>query len=230
MQREVAAVLPDQNDTGWLVTGKPSKLGRLSPISTQEYVLGGDHSWPTDVRMADYRTKPREVAVMTQVMIDTKVLQEAVELACRAPSLHNSQPWRWVVSGTTVDLFADPHRMVASTDNSGREAIISCGVVLDHFRDAVVAMGWDTNVDQFPNPSDRDHLASMGFAPAGGVTAAQRDRAAAISRRRTDRRRSAHQENGSRSSRCCGAHSKTIWRSLTYWLTKCGPGWCRRLA
>ena len=125
---------------------------------------------------------------MTQTMVATEVIQKAVESACRAPSLHNSQPWRWVAGGDVVDLFADPQRMVTSTDSSGREAIISCGAVLDHFRAAMVAVGWDTDVDEFPNPNKLDHLASIEFAPAEYVTAAQRDRAAAISRRRTDRR------------------------------------------
>lgn len=65
--------------------------------------------------------------VMTKSPVDITVITKAVELACRAPSLHNSQPWRWVASHTTVDLFADPHRVVRSHDSSGREALISCG-------------------------------------------------------------------------------------------------------
>jgi nitroreductase len=125
---------------------------------------------------------------MTQATVDTQVIESAVELACRAPSLHNSQPWRWVVGDAVVDLFFDPHRIVASTDSSGRQAIISCGVVLDHFRDAMLAAGWTVNVDEFPNPNNLDHLASIDFAAADFVTDAQRDRAAAMARRRTDRR------------------------------------------
>ena len=125
---------------------------------------------------------------MTRTAVDTTVIKTAVELACRAPSLHNSQPWRWVAGGAVVDLFADPHRIVAATDSSGRESIISCGAVLDHFRDAMLAAGWDTGVEQFPDPGDPDHLASIDFARADCVTDAQRDRAAAIARRRTDRR------------------------------------------
>lgn len=125
---------------------------------------------------------------MTPTMVDTKVLTRAVELACRAPSLHNSQPWRWVVGGPTVDLFADPHRMVPSADSSGRESIISCGAVLDHFRVAMAAEGWGTIVDEFPNPNNLDHLSSVDFVSAGYVATARRDRAAAILRRRTDRR------------------------------------------
>jgi nitroreductase len=120
-------------------------------------------------------------------MVDTEVTTRAVELACRAPSLHNSQPWRWVAGSTVVDLFADPRRMVGSTDSSGREAIISCGAALDHFEVAMAAIGWTTNVDQFPNPNDLDHLASIDFGPMDYVTQGRRDRAAAILRRRTNR-------------------------------------------
>jgi nitroreductase len=124
---------------------------------------------------------------MTQTMVETGVIARAVELACRAPSLHNSQPWRWVAGGTVVDLFADPHQMVTSADRSGREAIISCGAVLDHFRVAMAAVGWDISADQFPNPNNLDHLASIYFAPMDYVSQARRDRADAIAHRRTNR-------------------------------------------
>ncbi len=125
---------------------------------------------------------------MTRTTVDIKAIEKAVDLACRAPSLHNSQPWRWVASPARVDLSVDPHRIVTSTDTSGREAIISCGAVLDHFRVAMAAAGWETNVDRFPNPNNLDHLASIDFASTDYVAAARRDRAAAIVRRRTDRR------------------------------------------
>jgi nitroreductase len=124
---------------------------------------------------------------MTRTTVDTGVITGAVELACRAPSLHNIQPWRWVVGATSVDLFVDPHRTVTATDRSGREAIISCGAALDHFRVAMAAAGWDTNVDQLPNPNNLDHLASADFVSLDQVTQARRDRADAIPRRRTNR-------------------------------------------
>jgi nitroreductase len=124
---------------------------------------------------------------MSQVTTETKVITTAVELACRAPSLHNSQPWQWIVSGASVDLFVDPHRTLTATDKSGREAIISCGAALDHFRVAMAAVGWGTNVEQFPNPNNLDHLASIDFASLDHVTQARRDRADAILRRRTSR-------------------------------------------
>lgn len=124
---------------------------------------------------------------MTKTAVATEVIARAVELACRAPSLHNSQPWRWVATSTTVDLFADPHRVVRSTDSSGREALISCGAALDHFRTAMAAAGWNTRFDEFPNPNKLEHLASIDSTPLDYVRQAWRDRADAISRRRSDR-------------------------------------------
>lgn len=124
---------------------------------------------------------------MTKTAVASDVIARAVELACRAPSLHNSQPWRWVATSTAVELFADPRRVLRSTDSSGREALISCGAVLDHFRTAMAAVGWNTNVDEFPNPNKLEHLASIDFSPLDYVTQAWRDRADAILRRRSDR-------------------------------------------
>ena len=74
-------------------------------------------------------------------MPDRKVILDAVTLACRAPSLHNSQPWRSIADGT-LHLFADRQRLVPATDSSGREMILSCGAVLDHLRVAIAAAGW----------------------------------------------------------------------------------------
>lgn len=124
---------------------------------------------------------------MTKTAVATEVIERAVELACRAPSLHNSQPWRWVATNTTVDLFIDAHRVVRSTDSSGRQALISCGAVLDHFRTAMAAEGWNTRFDEFPDPNMPEHLASIDLAPLDHVRRVWRDRADAIPRRRTDR-------------------------------------------
>lgn len=115
------------------------------------------------------------------------VIKSVVQLACRAPSLHNSQPWRWVAEAGALHLLLDKDRILYSADHSGREALISCGAVLDHLRVASAAAGWDADVDRFPDPDDPQHLASVEFRPVDLVTDEQRRRAEAISRRRTDR-------------------------------------------
>ena len=119
--------------------------------------------------------------------LDIQVLQKAVLVACRAPSVHNSQPWRWVLQGAQLRLFVDHYRTVPGADYSGRETIISCGAVLDHLRVAMVAAGWHARIERFPNPNDPDNLASIEFSPVDRVTDADRLRAEAILQRRTDR-------------------------------------------
>jgi hypothetical protein len=99
----------------------------------------------------------------------------------------HSQPWGWVAEGEVLRLFVDRRRTVPGTDRSGREAIISCGAVLDHLRVAMLAAGWDAVIERFHNPNDPDHLASIEFRSVDHVTDAQRDRADAILQRRTDR-------------------------------------------
>ena len=128
-----------------------------------------------------------QVVDMAEATMDIGVIKSAVSLACRAPSLHNRQPWRWVADGATLDLFADPDRIRSATDRSGREVFISCGAVLDHLAVAMAAAGWQANTNRFPNRNDPTHLASIDFSALGFVTDAQRDRAGAILQRRTDR-------------------------------------------
>ena len=120
-------------------------------------------------------------------MVDADVITGALELAVRAPSLHNSQPWRWVAGGGVLELFADPTRIGRSTDSTGREVLISCGAVLDHLRVAMAAAGWEALIDRFPNPNNHDHLATLEFRPMDFVTDAHRARAEAIRHRQTDR-------------------------------------------
>jgi hypothetical protein len=124
---------------------------------------------------------------MTHKMPDAQVLKTALLLACRAPSVHNSQPWRWLAEAAKLHLFLDPRHIVPRADSWARQAIISCGAVLDHLRVAMAAAGWDTNVDRFPNPNNPDHLATIDFSPVELITSAQCERADAILRRATDR-------------------------------------------
>ncbi len=118
---------------------------------------------------------------------DNATVEAALALAVRAPSVHNSQPWRWRVGDESVHLYADPARHLPHIDPARRDLMLSCGVALQHFTVALSALGWASQVHRFPNPADPDHLASVEILGAG---AADQDiaLAAAIPRRRTDRR------------------------------------------
>jgi hypothetical protein len=138
------------------------------------------------VRQPIVETYRAEVA-MPATTVDTAFIRDAVRLACRAPSLHNSQPWRLVVEGDIVSVFADRDRVVRASDRSGREALIACGALIDHFRVAMAAAGFKANVVRFPNPDNLLHVASVDFAAMEFATDEHRQRANAILLRRTDR-------------------------------------------
>jgi hypothetical protein len=148
-------------------------------------------------------------------MVDADVITGALELAVRAPSLHNSQPWRWVAGGGVLELFADPTRIGRSTDSTGREVLISCGAMLDHLRVAMAAAGWAAFIDRFPNPNNHDHLATLEFRPMDFVTDAHRARGEAIRHRQTDRLPFARHRSGIRSNPCLVKQSPRASPTLT---------------
>jgi nitroreductase len=124
---------------------------------------------------------------MVQETLIPDVIRDAVTLACRAPSLHNSQPWRWVADGQLLHLFADASRVMLAADSVGREITLSCGVALDHVQVALAAAGWNSTIERFPDRHDPQHLAVIRFSPTETVTDDHCKRADAILRRRTDR-------------------------------------------
>jgi hypothetical protein len=44
---------------------------------------------------------------VTEDVVDTQIIEDAVRLACRAPSLNNSQPWLAAISGITIYGITD---------------------------------------------------------------------------------------------------------------------------
>ncbi|MBV9088776.1 MAG: nitroreductase family protein [Mycobacteriaceae bacterium] len=118
---------------------------------------------------------------------DQETIRAALALAIRAPSVHNSQPWRWRVAEQTVQLYADPERQLAHADPDRRDMLVSCGVALQHFTVALAALGWHSHVQRFPNPADPEHLATVQIG-SRGTSEQDIALAAAIPRRRTDRR------------------------------------------
>jgi nitroreductase len=117
-----------------------------------------------------------------------KTIRTALTMAVRAPSVHNTQPWLWSVGENSVHLHSNPSLQLSSTDPDGRDLMISCGIALNHCVVAFAALGWLAKAHRFPNPADSSHLAAMELEPYS-ATEVDVALAAAILRRRTDRRR-----------------------------------------
>jgi nitroreductase len=113
----------------------------------------------------------------------------AAEVAVRAPSIFNTQPWRWRVAGDVLELWADRTRQLTATDPDGRMLTLSCGAALHHALTALAAGGDRTRVDLVPDAEQPDLLARVRVIGGSVVTdSKQQLRFAAIGRRRTDRR------------------------------------------
>lgn len=84
-----------------------------------------------------------------------------VQRATLAPSSHNTQPWRFRLTASTVDLEADRTRALPVNDPFDRELIISCGAALMALRVAAAEAGAGTRVHLLPDGRDADRMARI---------------------------------------------------------------------
>ncbi len=118
---------------------------------------------------------------------DPETMRSALTLATQAPSMHNTQPWRWRVGPESLTLLADPSRHLRHADPDRRGLLISCGATLHHCTVALAAMGWNAKVQRLPDPFDPNHLATITVSQQV-PSELEVLLAGAIGRRRTDRR------------------------------------------
>jgi nitroreductase len=124
---------------------------------------------------------------MNQHFPDAGTIRTVLALASRAPSVHNTQPWRWLVGAERLHLYSDVSRHLPNTDPDGRDLILSCGAALNHCVVALAAVGWRAKVARLPDPDDHSHLAAIEVSRSN-ADSLDVTLAAAIPRRRTDRR------------------------------------------
>ncbi|GCE43607.1 hypothetical protein Rhow_007837 [Rhodococcus wratislaviensis] len=122
-----------------------------------------------------------------ETMPSWRTIESVVALACRAPSLHNSQPWRWVLEHEGLTLFSDPDRILPATDSFGRQMVVSCGAALNHLKYALLEHHWDAAIERMPHSASRQCLATVAFTPAAEVSGSEIALATAIARRHTER-------------------------------------------
>ena len=121
-------------------------------------------------------------------MLAPDQLRRIVDLARRAPSVHNTQPWAWQVRDGALELWADRERSLPVSDPLGRNLVISCGAALHYAWVAARAVGTEPSIAHLPAGPDSDFLARIELAPAHPPAEA-RMHLRLLSERRTDRRR-----------------------------------------
>ncbi len=75
---------------------------------------------------------------------DVESVTAAVQIAERAPSIHNTQPWRWILDDNGLTVAPDPERHLAVADPDGHSMNISVGAAVGLTELALAAQGWQT--------------------------------------------------------------------------------------
>jgi nitroreductase len=113
-------------------------------------------------------------------------LRAAVAMAVLAPSVHNTQPWRFRLVGESLELRADRSRTLPAADPQGRLLVVSCGTALLTLEIAARHYGVEPAVELLPDPADPDLLARI--TTSGPAQSDDPRLFAAIAFRRTNRR------------------------------------------
>lgn len=116
------------------------------------------------------------------------ILAECLEAAVAAPSVHNTQPWRFRLRDGGIEVLADRARHLAFVDPQAREMTISVGAAVLNLRVAILAHGRVPALDLMPSADDPDLLARVVPEPKVANHETARLLAHAIPHRRTNRR------------------------------------------
>jgi hypothetical protein len=117
----------------------------------------------------------------------TELAAQVVAEAVWAPSVNNTQPWRFGVYRHGIDVYADPGRQLAIADPQGREMLISCGAALFTARLAVRGFGYIPEAEVLPDPAEPMLIARVSWAHQAAPTEYEHRLLRQVRQRRTHR-------------------------------------------
>jgi hypothetical protein len=121
-----------------------------------------------------------------RVIIAPEEAEYLIATAARAPSIHNTQPWRFRADEHSIELYADPGRKLR-VDPLGRELLISCGGALFGLRLAIRSLGYQPAVELLPDPARLRLLARVSLGKPEPAYPAERQMLEALPHRHTHR-------------------------------------------
>jgi nitroreductase len=103
------------------------------------------------MRRLEDMTRTGRLAVLSEhsSQLPAETLRRAAVRATLAPSVHNTQPWQFVIGPGTLEIHADYSRQLRVLDPTGRQLIISCGCALLNARVSLAATGYTAAVRRF---------------------------------------------------------------------------------
>lgn len=124
---------------------------------------------------------------MNETRIAAEITRRVVAEAVWAPSVHNTQPWRFSTGEYQLSLHADAERRLAVADPDGREMLISCGAALFTARLALRWLGYVPVVRVLPDPDDPMLVAQVSWPDRAAPSEYERRLFGQVRRRRTHR-------------------------------------------
>jgi nitroreductase len=122
------------------------------------------------------------------VPIDDREFRLAVGAAIRAPSMHNSQPWRFRLAPDRIDVLSDPTRTPPVADPNGWAVRLACGAATYNLQLAFAVSGRPLFVHWRPDPAQRGLMATLRPESPRPPTPLQQRLFQAIPNRRSNRR------------------------------------------
>jgi hypothetical protein len=116
-----------------------------------------------------------------------EVATYVVTSAVWAPSVHNTQPWRFSAAGAEITLHADISRQLQVADPRGREMMISCGAALFTAKLALRSLGYVPETRVLPDPADPLLIARLRWRRQAPPAVTEKRLFDQITRRRTHR-------------------------------------------
>jgi nitroreductase len=116
------------------------------------------------------------------------MLRACLEAATDAPSVHNTQPWRFRPRDGGIDVLVDRARLLDVIDPQGRALLMSVAAALLNLRVAMLARGRTPMLRLLPAPAEPDLVARVTIGVPVRPTETARLLAQAIPRRHTNRR------------------------------------------
>ncbi|GAA0262397.1 nitroreductase family protein [Saccharothrix mutabilis subsp. mutabilis] len=113
---------------------------------------------------------------------------EVLTAAALAPSVHNTQPWRFRLGADRIEVHADPARRLPATDPDDRELRLSCGAALFNLRVALQARGIRPLVTLLPGADAPGALAVVRRGGTFPLDEETRELHKAIPARRSNRK------------------------------------------
>jgi len=122
-----------------------------------------------------------------QLYADDDIVRFVVASAVWAPSVHNTQPWKFSAEGDQISLHADPARQLTVSDPDGREMLISCGAALFTTRLALRSLGYIPEAAMLPDPAQPTLVARVSWPQRAPATEYEEQLMRRVRQRRTHR-------------------------------------------